>query len=105
MLLREHPLMNCRGIPNWPPRWRARGDGVLPPATGEVGVLTEVVANRSSSHQSAELFLFMEHHGRHYIAAVLLSDETFCGQLAELLKQHCGRTLAEIGGLNVTDLL
>ncbi len=105
MLLRDHPLMNYRGISNWPPRWHALDDGVAPPAAGETGVLTEVVAYHSSSHQSAQLFLFMEHHGHHYVAAILFSDDTFCRQVGMLLKNHYGRTLADIGGLDVSGLL
>jgi hypothetical protein len=98
--------MNYRGFPNWPPRWYARGDGMAPPVDGEVGILTEVVPHYSSlPHQSAELFLFMEHNGHRYIAAVFFSDPTFCRQVGELLQKSYGRTLEEIGGLDVSGLL
>ncbi|HEY1270247.1 MAG TPA: hypothetical protein VGH16_23520 [Candidatus Binatia bacterium] len=107
MRLRDHPLMNYRGIGNWPPRWHARGDGVAPSVAGEAGVLTEVTMSyRSAQNVSPpQLFLFMEHHGHRYIAAVLFSDETFCRQVGMLLQNHCGRALEEIGGLDVSDLL
>ena len=104
MRLREHPLMNYRGFPNWPPLWRARGDGSSPRVHGEIGVLTEVVLYNPSG-QSPQFFLFMEHRGHRYIAAVFFSDATFCRQIARLLKEHYGRTIEEIGSLDVSGLL
>ena len=107
MHLRDHPLMNYRGFSNWPPRWHARGDGMAPLVSGEVGVLTEVtIYHREPPNRSSpQLFLFMEHHGYSYIAAVFFSDETFCRQIGDLLQKNYGRTLAEIGALDVGELL
>src|SRR5689334_12943726 len=107
MLLRHHPLMNYRGISTWPPRWHARGDGTSPAVRGEVGVLTEVTIYQPSrnNHMSPQLFLFMEHHGHGYIAALLFSDAAFCVQLGRLLQHHYGRTMEEIGGLDLSALL
>lgn len=107
MLLRDHPLINYRGVRTWPPRWHARGDGLAPPVVGEAGVLTEVAMSHPSAHNVSppQLFLFMENHGHRYLAAVLVSDETFCRQLCMLLKNHYGRTLAEIGSLDLGGLL
>ncbi|HKA34005.1 MAG TPA: hypothetical protein VKH64_12370 [Candidatus Binatia bacterium] len=104
MVLRDHPLMNYRGIPNWPPRWLPRRDhaGEL---HGEFGVLTEVDMGREAPHQPAQLFLFMNHNGREYVSAVLFSDGTFCRQLCELLKKYYGRTIEEVGGLDLRGLL
>src|SRR5689334_8540756 len=99
MLLRDHPLMSYRGIATWPPRWHARGDGTAPPVAGEVGVLTEVTIYHPGSQyqRSPQLFLFMEHHGHEYLAAVLLSDTAFCLQIGRMLQKHYGRRLEEIG--------
>jgi len=106
MFLRDHPLMSYRDIPTWPPRWHARGDGIDPPIAGEVGVLTEVTIYQPSpqNRASPQLFLFMEHHGHRYIAAVLFSDAAFCAQVGRLLQKHYGRTLTDIGNLDLSDL-
>jgi hypothetical protein len=47
----------------------------------------------------------MEYDGRQYVSAVLFSDGTFCRQICELLKQYYGRTLEEIGGLDVSGIV
>gem|GEM_PF-2207990 len=106
MKLRDHPLMNYRGFSNWPPHWHARGDGLAPPVTGELGVLTEVMIYLPAGlHQSSQLFLFMKHHGHSYIAAVFFSDRAFCRQVGGLLQGHYGRALEEIGAIDVGDML
>jgi hypothetical protein len=107
MKLRDHPLMNYRGLSNWPPRWLPRGEGIGPRVYGEVGVLTEVTVYhlQPNSHESPQLFLLMEHHSHRYIAAVLFSDRAFCAQIGELLKKYHGHSLEEIGGIDVSHLL
>lgn len=107
MLLRDHPLMSYRGVRTWPPRWHARGDGSAPPVAGEAGVLREVTIYQPPAQRqtSAQLFLFMEHRGHQYIAAVFFSDAVFCRQVGRLLQKYYGRTLEEIGELDLSALL
>lgn len=106
MVLRDHPLMNYRGIPNWPPRWLPRKDHGGAQIVGEYGVLQEVVAvGQTPSRQPAQLYLFMKYNGKEYVSAVLFTDGTFCYQLCELMKQYYGRTIDEIAGLDVSGLL
>ena len=107
MRLRDHPLMSYRGMSNWPPHWLPRKDSGGEQFSGELGVLVEVVLSCSGiySRQLSQLFLFMEHHDKGYVAAVLFSDATFCRQVGELMKKHYGRTLEEIGALDVSALL
>ena len=107
MLLRDHPLMNYRGLPNWPPHWLPRKDFGGQQLWGEVGVLREVVVSSGSPYnrQLSQVFLFMEHNGKSYVAAVLFNDAMFCRDVGELMKRHYGRTLEEIGGLDITGLL
>ncbi|HEY1374342.1 MAG TPA: hypothetical protein VGH50_17855 [Candidatus Binatia bacterium] len=107
MVLRDHPLMNYKGIPNWPPRWMPRKDAGGAKIAGEFGVLVEVVVSCNSPHSGnlSQLFLFMEHRGKGYVAAVLFSDPMFCRHVGELMKKHYGRTLEEIGGVDVSRLL
>jgi len=107
MLLRDHPLMNYRGLPNWPPRWLPRKDGGGEHMSGEIGTLVEVVVSCGNPYNRklSQLFLFTEHRGKGYVGAVLFDDEVFCRQVGELMKTYYGHTIEEIGGLNVTGLL
>lgn len=107
MRLRDHPLMNYRGIPNWPPRWLPRKDIGGEQLHGELGVLREVVVSSGSPYnqQLSQLFLFMDHGGKPYVAAVLFNEAMFCRQVGEVMKKYYGRTLEEIGGLDVMGLL
>ena len=99
--------MRYRGIANWPPHWLPRKDAGGEHPRGEVGRLTEVVVscNILQSGAVSQLFLFIEHHGKAYVSAVLFSDATFCRQVGDLMKKHYGRTLEEIAGLDVSDFL
>lgn len=107
MVLRDHPLMNYRGVPNWPPHWlpRQHAGGVQP--RGEIGRLTEVVIAPATRYNGelSRLFLFMEDRGKSYLTTVLFSDATFCRQIGKLMEKCYGRTLEEIGSLDVSGLL
>jgi hypothetical protein len=107
VLLRDHPLMNYRGLPNWPPRWLPRKDFGGEQLWGEVGVLREVVVSCGNlyNRQLSQLFLFIEHNQKSYVSAVLFNDAMFCREVGELMKRNYGRPLEEIGSLDVTGLL
>ncbi len=107
MFLRDHPLMNYRGVPNWPPQWLPRKDAGGEKISGEVGVLMEAVVSCSSPFNGgiSQIFLFMEHRGKEYVGAVLFNDATFCRHVGELMKKYYGRALKEIGGLDVSSSL
>ncbi|HEY1269782.1 MAG TPA: hypothetical protein VGH16_21160 [Candidatus Binatia bacterium] len=97
--------MSYRDIPNWPPHWRPRG-GAVEQIDGELGVLTQVVvAGEIPNEQPAQIYLFMQCDGRSYVSVLLFSDAVFCREVGELMKRYCGRTLEEIGGLDLSRLL
>jgi hypothetical protein len=100
MKLREHPLMNYRGLPNWPPAWLLRpGGGRQKFLRGEIGVLAHVIYG--GAQPRSRIYLIIEHEGEEYIGALLFSDPTYCGQIADFLRDHRGYTIEEIGGLDV----
>src|SRR5262245_22786992 len=99
MLLREHPLMTYKGTGSWPPVWVWRHGNESNPK-GEVGILHDAVLSKVPPNSTC--FLIMEHLGAEYIGALLLDDRAFCHQVMELLKAHCNRSIAEIGGLDVS---
>ena len=103
MQLRDHPLMTYHGIRNWPPAWTWRGGEDNKRPRGEIGTLRDVFI--SQIEPRTRLFLIMEHEGNEYIGCVMFNDGTFCGQIYELLKNYHGRRIADLGSLDVSQLL
>src|SRR5215510_10371082 len=98
MLLRDHPLMMYRRLPNWPPVWLCT-DGYDQRPKGEIGILKAVF--RSAMQPTNRCFLLIRHEGSEYLGCLLFDDEAFCRQVMELLKGHCNRSIAEIGRINL----
>jgi len=71
MRLREHPLMSCRGRPNWPTRKDLGICTYDKKPQGEAGVLENV---RLSAVNENALFLSMSYGGGRYIAELIFDD-------------------------------
>jgi hypothetical protein len=67
---------------------------------GEVGILKNVFI--SSVKPSNRCFLIMEHAGAEYIGDLLVSDEAFCTHIYQMLLGQCGKTIQEIGDINLS---
>jgi len=94
--------MSRYGVPNWPPIWtQARKEGNKR-VVGEVGVLRYVHANNKISHKC---YLVIEYDREHYVGSLIFEDVTFCWQISSLLQEHVGRTIREIGDLEVSGSL
>jgi hypothetical protein len=100
MLLRDHPLMSHRGVPNWPPVWTWTDGLENTHAKGEVGILKAVTL--SNIGPSYRCYLHIYYEGSVYIGCLLFDDHAFCRQLAKLLEGYCNRLIAEIGGLDLS---
>ena len=100
MLLRDHPLMSYKGIPNWPPAWRWVAGGEKECPAGEVGTLRLVEVSKIEPPDRC--FLHVDHEGSLCIGCLLFDDSTFCIQIAKLLEDYCDRGIAEIGSLEVS---
>jgi hypothetical protein len=98
MQLRDHPLMSYRGIPNWPPVWTQMRIGGVKIVKGEVGVLIYVHAGGASN----TCYLVIEHENENYTGSLIFDDGPFCRQLVDLLQQYRGRSVKEIGDLQVS---
>src|SRR5215813_12719367 len=48
------------------------------------------------------LELTIEHCNAEYIGALLLSDPVFCREIWTILIQNCGKTIREIGGIELS---
>ena len=101
MLLRDHPLMAYEGVPSWPPAWFRRVHGYENThPTGEVGILKDVLP---STLPAAKIcFLIIEHGGAEYIGTLLLSDPVFCREIWTILVQNRGKTIQEIGDIDLS---
>jgi hypothetical protein len=99
--LRDHPLMNRKSrTVSWPPQWQCvdHDRGIV---QGELGVLEDV-----SMHDliNSKIFMAMDHLSERYITVLALNDEMFARQLYSLLVQHIGRSICEIGDLDLSHL-
>jgi hypothetical protein len=100
--LLDHPLMVRKsGIVSWPPEWKAVSD-CRQNVQGEVGTLEEV-----SMHDliANKIFLAIEYRSERYIAVLAFDDEMFAKQLYPLLADNIGRSIREIGDLDLSHLL
>jgi hypothetical protein len=101
MLLRDHPLMMYEGIRSWSPAWlRPVGGHENTHPTGEIGILKDVLP--STLPPPKICFLTIEHCNAEYIGALLLSDPVFCREIWTILIQNCGKTIREIGGIELS---
>ena len=66
--------------------------------TGEVGVLEAV---RLSAVAQSTCFLSITYQGNGYLGTLSFDDDKFAQKICELLKQNCGRSLADIGSLDI----
>ena len=61
---------------------------------------------RTYSIQPADRFyLIMEKDGAEYLGILLVEDYAFCQQLFTVLLQHCGRSIREIGDIDLSQTL
>jgi hypothetical protein len=97
--LRDHPLMSRHGIRNWPPRW-----GITPSEkkrlSGEVGILEYALKPGDT-----KIIIVMKLADQRYTADLMFDDAAFCKQIYELLQRNIGRSIEEIGDLDVSGTL
>jgi hypothetical protein len=98
MVLRDHPLMMYKNNRSWPPDWLWTAGYDTTHPRGEVGFLKGVLRSKPR----AGCFLIMEHCGAEYVGALLLDDPAFCQEIFEVLSQHLGNTIQEIGDIDLS---
>ena len=94
--LRDHPLITLRtGVKAWPPFWiTSSGDA----ASGEIGILQDVSIGVLIK---TTLFLFVGFQGSRYVGSMSFDDSISCQKFYDLLKPTVGRSIKEIGDLEV----
>jgi hypothetical protein len=100
MLLRDHPLMTYKGERSWPPAWLWTAGYNNTHPRGEVGILKAVLHSPIKSNHKC--FLVMEHCGAEYVGALLLDDPAFCREIFDILIQNLGKTIQEIGDIDLS---
>ena len=90
--------MSYHGIPNWPPVWTQMRFGDVKIVKGEVGVLIYVHAGGAVNTS----YLVIEHENQNYSGSLVFDDGPFCRQIVDLLQRYCGRSVKEIGDLQVS---
>jgi hypothetical protein len=103
MRLRAHPLMRYRGISNWPPVWLQTTGSRSAKLEGEIGILKSV--GRSQVEPTKRCYLSIEFEDEFYLGTLLFEDGVFCRQVYQLLQNHVGKSIKEIGDLEVSQTL
>ena len=67
--------------------------------TGEIGVLTQVLM---SELMDEKVFLFIDHSGYRYMGMLAFDDSAFCRAIHRLLQNNTGRSIKEIGDLDLS---
>ena len=89
--------------------WTGTGDNKFP--RGEVGLLKEVYISIVDPNQPDSqrpynrIYLFMEYRDSRYLGCLILDDPAFSRQLGKILSEQCGKTLKEIGEIDLSHLL
>ena len=94
--------MSYNGTSNWPPVWTqgtAKNGKVI---RDEIGVLRYL---HDVNPQSNKVYLVIEYEKEHYVGTLIFKDRQFRHQITALLRQHLGRSIEEIGGLDVDFML
>ena len=90
------------GIPNWPPVLTpANPRDDKPSLRGEIGALKYVLGQSSEN----TCFLMMAHDGMGYIGSLHFDEDLFCQPIGIILETNIGRTIKEIGDLDLSHLL
>ena len=98
--LRDHPLMKYRGLPNWPPVWTPRNIGIVKTLKGEVGVLKYV--HYDDDGIANKCFLVIDYQSTTYTGCLICQDPSLSKQIAHVLCTQMGRSIEEIGDLDLS---
>ncbi len=96
MKVRHHPLLSKAKGKIWPPAWKERyGEKTL---TGEIGVLTHVADDPKSARA---LDIYITNDDLPYRGRLIFDNSRFCHRFSVFLKSHIGRSIEEIGDLEL----
>ena len=96
--LRDHPKLRGKWPPDWHPNNPIASHNKTGPQ-GEQGTLKEV--RRYWHGSSGHLALIVRYEGESYHGQVELEDEFFCQNLLNALATCIGRSIQDIGNINL----
>jgi hypothetical protein len=95
-------MIRKSGLPTWPPAWTTTRRDVNDRPTGEIGYLERAMMHDLFDNK---IFLVIEHQGFRYMGSMHFDDAGFCYQIYTFLQAHVGRSIQEIGDLDLSHLL
>ena len=103
MELRDHPLMTRKsGVKAWPPMWTTRQPNNKQKPLGEIGILEQALMTEWFNNK---IFVFVQYQGFRYMGLLQFDDPEFCNEIFVLLKAQLGRTIQDIGDLDLSHTL
>ena len=100
---REHPALRLSGgLRSWPPVWVCSRTQPFKTITGEIGVFTGTILHEGLP---STLFIRMEYQNEPYMGFLVVGEPMFCLQLNNVLQEHIGRTIADIGQIELSSML
>lgn len=96
--LRSHPGLFLGGNPSWPPVWANANRHLPSTAWGELGVLLKAY---TTDKLSKTCYLVMVHESETYVGALILENAALCQRLCSVFQRNIGRTISEIGSLDL----
>lgn len=99
--LRTHPKVRYQGARVWPPDWSGGYNGGSQFPRGEEGVLADVEVADRDLIGPERLELVNQYEGRKFSGMLWLDDTTLVPKLRDILTQHIGSSLREVGELEV----
>jgi len=94
--------MNFCGMPTWPPLWIKRGRTGQTTIKGEVGILQRVHFLKGEPYKT---YLIIEHENEVFVGVLLVTDFRFWDHVTLLLSHQIGRSIREIGDLDMAAAL
>jgi hypothetical protein len=79
--------------------WTRGTGGIFKAVKGEVGVLKEVYYDAGTS---TKCFLVIDYQSQSYTGCITCLTRSFCTQLTHFLRDHIGRSIEDIGDLDVS---
>ena len=104
MKFRDHPaFIRMSGLMLWPPQWSNTNQPREVWPGGEIGTLERVWTYELLD---TSVFLYMRHDAFRYISILYFGeDRASCMMIYDFLKSVVGRSIAEIGDLDISHLL
>jgi hypothetical protein len=98
--LRDHPLMTRKsGVPTWPPKWTTTRLDANDTPTGEIGTLERTLIHQLLDNK---IFLFIHYNGFSYMGLMQFDDRRFCSQIFTIMQANVGRSIKDIGDLDLS---